>query len=121
MSSLARRFFVFVGVVCVLFGAVFVSFRCGHSRGLKDAPRHYYSVDVAYALNNNPAFRTYVDSLYVSTYRSYLDSSLRTDRIAGLVSNWLKDHPGCSIGGVKRPSVKPKASDFERLFFKGGR
>ena len=98
MSFLVRIFFAILAVLGILLGTAFVSFRCGKSQGLKDAPRHYYSVDVGRALRENPQFRQYVDSLYVRTYRDAIDSVLRTDPVVSVVADWLVAHPGCEIG-----------------------
>lgn len=116
MSFPVRKFLIFVMALGVLLGTAYLTFKCGYSQGLKDAPRHYYSVDVGRYLRENPEFRHYVDSLYVSTYTHVLDSVIRTDKIVGLVSSWLDAHPNCAIG--KRESLKASASDFENVFFR---
>lgn len=119
MSYLAKKYFIFLVALGILFSAVFLSFRCGYKKGLGDAPRHFYSMDVSRALTDNPAFRRYVDSLYVGTYRAVMDSVIRTDKVMSLVGKWLDAHPDCAIG--KREPLKATSSDFERVFFKGGR
>jgi len=119
MSFPVKKFVFFVMALGVLFGTVYLTFKCGYSQGLKDAPRHYYSVDVGRYLRENPEFRRYVDSLYVSTYTHVLDSVIRTDRIIGLVSSWLDAHPDCAIG--KKSRIRATSADFESVFFKGGR
>lgn len=117
MWSLARRFLFFGMALGVLLGTAYVSFRCGKSQGLKDAPRHYYSVDVGRALRENPQFRQYVDSLYVRTYRDAIDSVLRTDPVVSVVADWLVAHPGCEIGSY-RPNPSVTRKDFEGAFFR---
>ena len=118
MSYLAKKFVLFLGALGVLFGSVFISFRCGYSKGLEDSPRHFYSVDVVKALNTNKDFKRYVDSLYVATYRSVLDSVVRHDKVISVIGKWLDEHPGCAM---QKTSVIPGVSqkEYERLFFKG--
>lgn len=116
MSSLVRKFFLFVAVLGILFATAFVSFRCGRSQGLVDAPRHFYSVDVSRALRDNPQFRQYVDSLYVSTYRSAIDSILHTERVVGLVAHWLSERPGCVEHTFATDTVGVR--EFRNFFFK---
>lgn len=117
MSFPVKKFLIFVMALGVLFGTVYLTFKCGYSQGLKDAPRHFYSMDVSRALTDNPAFRRYVDSLYVGTYRAVMDSVIRTDKMMSLVGKWLDAHPDCAIG--KREPLRATSSDFERVFFKG--
>lgn len=116
MSYLVKRFFLFIAVLGVLFGTAFVSFRCGHNKGLKDAPRHYYSMDVSRALRESDVFRHYVDSLYVSTYRSAIDSIIRTDKVIDVVAKWVENHPGCSMS-TRKPLNNVGKREFENTFF----
>lgn len=116
MSFLVRIFFAILAVLGILLGTAFVSFRCGVTQGLKDAPRHFYSVDVARALNENPQFRHYVDSLYVSTYRAAFDSLMRTDRALSVISDWLVAHPDCAMS-VNKPVPNVGRQEFENTFF----
>lgn len=112
MSYLAKKFVLFLGALGVLFGSVFISFRCGYSKGLEDAPRHFYSVDVLNALNTNPDFRSYVDSVY----RAAIDSVIRQDQFVTMVGRWLDEHPGCAIQKMSKvPGVS--VQDYERVFF----
>lgn len=115
MSYLVRRFFLFVAVGLVLFFTAFVSFRCGRSQGMDDAPRHHYTFDVMRSMETSPEFRYYVDSLYKSTYREYIDSVVNDSRFPGFVFNWLKEHPGCEFA-VERPH-RSSSVDFGRTFF----
>ena len=95
MSYLAKKFVSsFWARLGVLFGSVFISFRCGYSKGLEDSPRHFYSVDVVKALNTNKDFKRYVDSLYIATYRSVLDSVVRHDKVISVIGKWIDEHPG---------------------------
>lgn len=116
MSYLAKKFVLFLGALGVLLGSVFISFRCGYSSGLEDAPRHFYSVDVARSLKTNPAFKSYVDSLFVREYRSAIDSIVRTDEVLGVIGKWLDDHPGCAMQGA---STVPGFSkrEYDNVFF----
>lgn len=107
---------MFLGVVGVLFLSAFISFRCGYGQGLKDAPRHHYSVDVSNALRTNPLFRVHVDSLFRESYRVAIDSILRKDEVVGMIGKWLDAHPGCQM---KKESPLPiTAGEAERVFFK---
>lgn len=119
MSSLARKFLLFVMALGVLLGTAYLTFGCGYRQGFEDAPRHYYSVDLAKAIRTNPSFRTYVDSLYVATYTQVLDSVIRTDKVVGLVSDWLDAHPGCAMEGRTGKKVNARVKDFEDVFFRG--
>lgn len=118
MLFLVKKFFLFLAVLGILFGTAFVSFRCGRSQGFKDAPRHFYSVDVARALRENVQFRHYVDSLYVTAYRSAFDSVMRTDKALAVVSDWLVSHPDCAMS-VKKSVPNVGKADFENMFFMG--
>ena len=117
MSYLAKKFFLFLGALGVLFGSVFISFRCGYSKGLEDSPRHFYSVDVVKAMNTNSDFKRYVDSLYIATYRSVLDSVVRHDKVISVIGKWIDEHPGCAMSEM---SVVPGVTrrDFDRIFTK---
>ena len=117
MSFPVKKFIIFMMALGVFFGTAYLTFKCGYSQGLKDAPRHFYSVDVARAIRENRDFKRYVDSLYVSTYISVIDSVIRTDKVVGLVSGWLDAHPDCAIG-KRLPTKNVKASDFDNVFFK---
>ena len=112
MSYLAKKFVLFLGALGVLFGSVFISFRCGYSSGLKDAPRHFYSVDIRRSLEKNADFKNYVDS----TYRAAVDSVIRKSDFYSFVGKWLDEHPGCTM---QKMSVVPGVSrqDYERVFF----
>lgn len=116
MSSLVRKFLLFLVALGILFGSAFIAFRCGYKKGLGDAPRHYYSLDVSRALTENPAFRRYVDSLYVTTYRSVMDSVIRTDKMMTLVGKWLDAHPDCAMS-VNKPVPNVGRQEFENTFF----
>lgn len=115
MSFLVRRFILFVCVLFVLFLTSFVSYRCGRSQGLKDAPRHFYSADVASALKENPDFRHYVDSLYVSTYSRIVSEFIATDKGQALVREWVMSHPACA--SEVRNMHRPMSSDEFMSFF----
>ena len=119
-KKILKKFALFLGALGVLFGSVFISFRCGYSKGLEDSPRHFYSVDVVKALNTNTAFKRYVDSLYTATYRTVLDSVVRHDKVVSVLGKWLDEHPGCAM---QKMSVVPGVSqrDYERVFFKGNK
>lgn len=119
MSYLAKKFVLFLGALGVLFGSVFISFRCGYSKGLEDAPRHHYSVDVARALRENPDFRRYVDDVYRSAYIQVLDSVIRKGELMGLIGGWLDEHPNCQIKDEKMLKIDSKSA--EHVFFKGVR
>lgn len=116
MSYLGRKFILFFCAFVFLFAAVFVSYRCGYGTGLKEAPRHHYSVDVMKSLKTSPEFRLYVDSLYMSAFRAHVDSVIRRDDIIGLMADWMDHHPGCQMKGERRVPVTK--SQVEGLFFK---
>ena len=117
MSYLAKKFVLFLGALGVLFGSVFISFRCGYSKGLEDAPRHYYSVDVANSLRTNPEFRAYIDRVYRDTYIQVIDSVLRKDKLMSVIGGWLDAHPDCQIKKETNLRVNPESA--EKVFFRG--
>lgn len=117
MFFLVKRFAWVMGAFCVLFLSVFISFRCGYKKGLEDAPRRFYSVDVATALRENPDFRNYVTEVYSATYRQVLDSVLRTDKLLAVYGQWMDSHPGCAMMQEKKVGIDVK--DAEKVFFKG--
>ena len=93
MSYLGRKFLAFLLVMVVFFGSVYVSYRCGYRQGMVDAPRHYYSFDVMKALRTSPQFKAYVDSLYMATYRGFIDSLMKKDDVAGMVGRYRIERP----------------------------
>lgn len=114
MSYLAKKFVLFLCALGVLFGSVFISFRCGYSSGLKDAPRHFYSVDIRRSLETNADFKNYVDSLY----HAAIDSVIRRSDFYSFVGQWLDSHPGCALQKMSKvPGVTQQ--DYERVFYKG--
>lgn len=116
MSYLGRKFVLFVVLMVLLVGAVFVSYRCGYRQGMDDAPRHYYSFDVMKALRTNSQFKAYVDSLYMATYRGYVDSLMRRDDVAGMVGRYKIERPSLSRDEVDamRADQKKKLNELFR-------
>ena len=39
---------------------------------------------------DNTDFKLYVDSLYIATYRNVLDSVIRTDKMVGVMFDWMQ-------------------------------
>lgn len=116
MSYLGRKFVIFLCVLVLLVGTVFVMYRCGYRAGLSEAPRHHYSVDVMNALKTSSEFRLYVDSLYLTAFRAHVDSVVRRDDIITMMGEWMDSHPGCQMKGERRVPVTK--SQVEGLFFK---
>ena len=93
-----------------------MSYRCGYSSGLDNAPRFFYNAQVKKLLATDHDFKHYVDSLYGVTYRSFLDSVLRADNVVNVVSRWLEAHPGCEL---KKERIVPiSKSGYEKGFYK---